>query len=67
MYILGSIILLMVGVLMVSTPDTVYDLTESWKSNASDGPSKLYRIHIRVGGAACLLVGILGLIASIVW
>ena len=66
MYILGSIVLLIVGVLMICFPEGVYDITEGWKSNASGEASKLYRIHIRVGGAACLLVGILGLIANIV-
>ena len=67
MYILGSVVLLIAGVLMLCFPNGVYEITESWKTNAPAGPSKLYRIHIRVGGAACLLVGVLGLIANIVW
>ncbi|MBE6957090.1 MAG: hypothetical protein E7450_06525 [Ruminococcaceae bacterium] len=67
MYILGSIILLIVGVLMLCFPDGVYAITESWKAKASNGPSRLYRIHIRVGGGVFVLVGVLGLVANIVW
>ena len=61
MIILGSIFLLIVGVLMLCFPDVVYCITESWKSNASSEPSGLYKIHIRIGGIACSLVGIAGI------
>ena len=58
MRILGSIFLLIVGVLMLCFPNVVYSITESWKSNASGEPSEMYRLHIRIGGIACTLVGI---------
>ena len=66
MLILGSIFLLIVGVLMLCFPDLVYSITESWKSNASSEPSGLYKLHILIGGIACSLVGIAGLIANFV-
>ena len=62
MRILGSIFLLIVGVLMLCFPDVVYSITESWKSNASSEPSGMYRLHIRIGGIACTLVGIASII-----
>lgn len=66
MIILGSIFLLIVGVLMLCFHDAVYSITESWKSNASSEPSGMYRLHIRIGGIACSLVGIAGIIANFV-
>lgn len=65
MIVLGSIFLLIFGVLMLYFPSEVYDITESWKSNASGEPSELYKIHIRIGGIACSFVGITGIIASL--
>ena len=66
MLILGRIFLLIVGVLMFCFPDVVYSITESWKSNASSEPSRLYKLHICIGGVACSLVGIAGLIVNII-
>ena len=66
MIIIGSIFLLIVGVMMLCFPEVVYSITESWKSNASSEPSGLYKIHIRIGGIACSLVGIAGIIANFV-
>ena len=66
MIILGSIFLLIIGVLMLCFPDVVYSITESWKSNASSEPSGLYKLHIRIGGIACSVVGIAGLITNFV-
>ena len=66
MIIIGSIFLLIVGVMMLCFPEVVYSITESWKSDASSEPSGLYKIHIRIGGIACSLVGIAGIIANFV-
>ena len=66
MIIIGSIFLLIVGVMMLCFPEVVYSITESWKSDASSEPSGLYKIHIRMGGIACSLVGIAGMIANFV-
>ena len=61
MYILLSILLILGGLLMLFFPDLVYDLSESWKSNRSAEPSRLYLISTRFGGVMFLLVGIGGL------
>lgn len=66
MIILGSIFLLIVGILMLCFPDVVYGIIESWKSNASSEPSGLYKIHIRIGGIVCSLVGSAGIISSFI-
>ena len=61
--ILLSLLLLVIGFLMLRFPQEIYDLTESWKSNTPGEPSKWYRISLRVGGIAFLLVGALGLVS----
>ena len=66
MIIVGSIFVLIAGVLMLCFPNTVYDMTESWKSYASSEPSDLYLIHTRIGGIACSIVGIAGIIAGMI-
>ena len=66
MMILGSIFLLVIGVLMLCFPDAVYRMTESWKANAPGEPSGFYKIHIRIGGIACSFVGIAGIIANFI-
>ena len=66
MLILGSLFLLVAGLLMLCFPTVIYSITESWKTNASSEPSGMYKIHIRVGGVACLLVGVAGIIAYFV-
>jgi len=66
MLVLGAIFLLIVGPLMLCFPDAVYELTESWKSDSPSEPSKLYRWNTRIGGIACTLVGLFGLISFFV-
>lgn len=61
--ILLSLLLLVIGFLMLRFPEEIYDLTERWKSNTPGKPSKWYRISLRVGGIAFLLVGVMGLIS----
>lgn len=65
MYILGSILLLIAGVVMLVFPEFVYEITESWKSYSAGEPSKLYIIHVRVGGVCFVAVGLLGLIVPL--
>ena len=66
MLILGSVFLLIAGLLMFCFPEVIYSITESWKNNASSEPSGMYKLHIRVGGVVCSLVGIAGLISCFV-
>lgn len=63
--LIGSIILLIVGLFLLFCPEIVYEITESWKSNTSTGPSDLYRLHIRIGGIVCTLIGVFGIVTYI--
>lgn len=62
MLVLGSSILLIIGILMLFCPGVIYELTEKWKSNTSAEPSDLYRLHIRIGGIVCTLIGVVGIV-----
>ena len=59
--ILLGLLFLVIGFLMLRFSGEIYDLTESWKSNTPGEPSKWYRISLRVGGIAFLLVGVMAL------
>ena len=61
--ILLSLLFLVIGFLMLRFPGEIYDLTEGWKSSAPGEPSKWYRISLRVGGIAFLLVGVMALVS----
>lgn len=61
--ILLGLLLLVIGFLMLRFPEEIYDLAEGWKSNSPGEPSKWYRISLRVGGIAFLLVGVMGLVS----
>ena len=49
MYVLLGIVLILWGLVMLCAPNFVYELTESWKSNRSAEPSRLYLISTRFG------------------
>ena len=62
MLLIGSILVLAAGLVMLISPGTIYELTESWKSYSSGEPSTLYLISTRIGGALSALVGIAGIV-----
>lgn len=47
---------------MLISPKTIYQITESWKSNSINEPSPIYCMSIRVGGGAFFIIGIASLI-----
>ena len=61
--ILLGLLFLVIGFLMLRFPEEIYNLAEGWKSNSPGEPSKWYRISLRVGGIAFLLVGVMGLVS----
>jgi hypothetical protein len=63
MFILGGIVLLIIGVLMFCFPDAVYSITELWKSGYSGGPSDSYKVHIRIKSVVVLFLGIFFIVA----
>ena len=64
MFILGGILLLIIGVLMFCFPDAVYSITELWKSEYSGEPSDAYKVHIRIKSVVVLFSGIVLLVAN---
>lgn len=62
MYILIGIIFIIIGFVMLISPKTIYQITESWKSNSINEPSPIYCMSIRVGGGAFFIIGIASLI-----
>ena len=63
MFILGGILLLIIGVLMFCFPNVVYSITELWKSDYSGEPSDAYKIHIRIKSIVVLFLGIFFIVA----
>lgn len=66
MMILAGILLLVVGLIMTISPETWFDLTQSWKSYSAADPSKLFIISTRVGGAFMLVAGIAAFIVQFI-
>lgn len=58
LYILVGIAFLVIGLVMVVSPSTVFQITESWKNDKASEPSKLFRISTRVGGCFFIIIGI---------
>ncbi|MCI8398206.1 MAG: hypothetical protein HFF90_02240 [Oscillibacter sp.] len=65
MYTVLSIILIGVGLLMLVSPETFYNLTEGWKHSGGSGPSRSYVFSTRFGGVMMLAVGSLGIVGWI--
>ena len=65
MYILIGIIFIIIGIVMLISPKTIFQITESWKSISDIEPSALYNVSTRVGGVAFLIVGIASIIVSL--
>lgn len=58
MFVLGVILVTILGIIMVSNPYVIYEIIEEWKNNGGEGPSKAYIRNIRFGGIVFLIVGI---------
>lgn len=63
MYLILSIVLTFAGLVLAFFPEFVYELQESFRSNAIGTPSKWYIISTRFGGVMCTLAGLLGVIS----
>lgn len=63
MLILFSIFILIIGLIMLFSPDTWWLITESWKSNSAAEPSDFYIKLTRIGGGLFSTVGVGGIIA----
>lgn len=56
MYHIGAILIIAVGLLMAFSPETWWQITESWKSNGTEA-SDAYLTHTRWEGGLFALVG----------
>lgn len=65
MYILIGIIFIIIGIVMLISPKTIFQITESWKNISDNEPSALYNVSTRVGEVAFLIVGIASIIVSL--
>ena len=57
MIVIGAALFLC-GLVMLISPGTVYQITESWKNNRDGEPSDLYKLTTRIEGGILLIVGI---------
>ena len=64
--VLECLILIGIGILMIANPQLFYELKESWKHDGSAEPSQFWIFSTRIGGAACLLTGIGGIIFTFI-
>jgi len=56
--VLASFVLIGLGFLFIIKPKVVWNISDSWKSKGSKGPSDAYKVITRIQGLALLLVGI---------
>lgn len=61
-FLIMGILFILVGALLLLKPKLLFDLTESWKNNASSDPSKLYLLSTRFGGVVILGIGIANMV-----
>lgn len=65
MYLILGILMAALGLFMLLRPSDFFDLTQSWKSNTSGEPSKLFLFSTRFGGCMFILVGLAGIFLGI--
>ncbi|MBQ7866004.1 MAG: hypothetical protein IJ350_06490 [Clostridia bacterium] len=63
MLVIGSIFVLLFGLFMALLPALWWEMTESWKSNATE-PSDRYLLTTRINGAFFAIVGLACLIGT---
>lgn len=67
MYLFLGILLILCGLVMVIYPEFVYELTESWKSDAIGTPSEWYIYSTRFGGVMFILAGAAGIVIQFLY
>ncbi len=67
MYIIIGILCILIGLVMLISPKTIFTITERWKNhNHYDEPSGLYIFSTRFGGVIFLLIGICSMIVQFI-
>ena len=65
MYIILSILFLAVGAMMVFSPQTWFDITQSWKSYSAAEPSDRFLVTTRFLGIVNILAGVLCIVVNL--
>ena len=65
MYLIGGLLMIVLGLFMLLRPDDFFNLTEGWKSTAPGEPSPGYRCSIRFGGVMFCIVGMLAIVTQL--
>ena len=65
MYIIIGMIFIIIGLMMLICPKTIFEIAEQWKNNYNSEPSKIYIISIRFGGSMFLVIGLLSIYISV--
>jgi len=60
-----AIILIGIGLTMFFNTEIFWEITESWKSQSSSGPSDFYKFEAKFGGVMFFLVGLAGVIVEL--
>lgn len=64
MLIFLGIIFIIIGLLMILTPNTVFIISESWKFQEKTEPSDTYIFNVRFGGTIAIIVGVIFIIVQ---
>ena len=59
-----AIIMIAVGIVMVTKPEMIYNITEKWKSNSDSEPSRLYLNSVRFFGIMLIIIAVLALVVT---
>lgn len=62
--ILGGVAFLFLGLVFFIKPTVIWKITEQWKSNCAEEPSKLYIINVKIEGGIFILLGIVMMVAG---
>ncbi|MEH7110169.1 DUF6199 family natural product biosynthesis protein [Bacillus sp. JJ1764] len=63
---LAGLFLVVMGAIMLVKPDTVWKISESWKTKNSTEPTIIYRNLIRIGGSVILIGGIFATVTILI-
>ncbi len=63
-FILGGAAFLVLGLVFFIKPTVIWKITEQWKSNCAEEPSKLYIINVKIEGGIFILLGIVMMVVG---
>ena len=66
MYIFAFIVAIILGIVMLVSPQKTYAWYESWKSKNESEPSQSYILRSRISGVLAILIGIAGIIVEVI-